>query len=110
VSDNDWEDLARNAEDDEGTEDSDEELDDTDDLEDDESLEDEFPLGDGTAETGAVVSCPYCGEPVEIVLDPGSGSDQEYVEDCEICCRPWRVRVRYDRFGQADVEAIGEDD
>jgi len=111
VSDNDWEDLARNAEDDEGIEDSDEELEGTDDdLEDDESLEDEFPLGDGTAETGAVVSCPYCGEPVEIVLDPGSGSDQEYVEDCEICCRPWRVRVRYDRFGQADVEAIGEDD
>jgi hypothetical protein len=69
-----------------------------------------FPLGDGTAETDAVVSCPYCGEAVEITLDPGSGNDQEYVEDCEVCCRPWRVRVRYDRFGHADVEAVGEDD
>jgi hypothetical protein len=76
----------------------------------DADLDYEFPLGDGTAETGAVVSCPYCGETVEIVLDPGSGNDQEYVEDCEVCCRPWRVRVRYDRFGDADVELIGEDD
>jgi hypothetical protein len=81
-----------------------------DDLPEDPDLDDEFPLGDGTAETGAVVSCPYCGESVEIVLDPGSGNDQEYVEDCEVCCRPWRVRVRYDRFGDADVELVGEDD
>jgi hypothetical protein len=82
-----------------------------DDLPDDDAdLDDEFPLGDGTAETGAVVSCPYCGESVEIVLDPGSGNDQEYVEDCEVCCRPWRVRVRYDRFGDADVELVGEDE
>ncbi len=82
-----------------------------DDLPDDAAdLDAEFPLGDGTAETGAVVSCPYCGESVEIVLDPGSGNDQEYVEDCEVCCRPWRVRVRYDRFGDADVELVGEDE
>jgi len=57
----------------------------------DESLDEEFPLGDGTADTGALVSCPYCGESVEIVLDPGSGTRQEYVEDCEVCCRPWQV-------------------
>jgi hypothetical protein len=78
--------------------------------EDDALLDDDFPLGDGTAETDAVIACPYCGEAVEITLDPGSGSDQEYVEDCEVCCRPWRVRVRYDRFGHADVDAVGEDD
>jgi hypothetical protein len=77
---------------------------------DDALLDDEFPLGDGTAETDAVIACPYCGEAVEITLDLGSGSDQEYVEDCEVCCRPWRVRVRYDRFGHADVEAVHEDD
>ncbi len=42
-----------------------------------------------------VVSCPYCGASVEIILDPGGGSDQEYVEDCEVCCRPWQVHVHY---------------
>jgi hypothetical protein len=31
--------------------------------------------------------CPYCGEPVEALLDL-SGGDQQYVEDCPVCCRP----------------------
>lgn len=31
--------------------------------------------------------CPYCGEPVEAVLDL-SGGDQSYIEDCPVCCRP----------------------
>ena len=57
----------------------------------DEGLEEEFPLGDGTADTEAEVHCPYCGEIVEIGLDPGGGMVQEYVEDCQVCCRPWRV-------------------
>src|SRR5258705_10036622 len=53
-------------------------------------LDEEFPTGDGTVETEATVLCPYCGEINEISLDPGSGRHQEYVEDCQICCRPWR--------------------
>jgi len=33
-----------------------------------------------------VVTCPYCGEEVEIYLEPDlTGS--------EVCCNPWRVRV-----------------
>jgi Cysteine-rich CPXCG len=67
-------------------------------------LDEEFPLGDGTADTSADVFCPYCAAPVEIVLDPGSGSMQEYVEDCEVCCQPWRVVVHYGEDGSADVE------
>ena len=56
-----------------------------------------------TADSGATVHCPYCGEAVEIVLDPGSGTHQEYVEDCEVCCRPWRVTVAYHGDGSAGV-------
>ena len=70
---------------------------------DEQDLDEEFPLGDGTAETDALVTCPYCGESVEIALDPGSGDDQEYVEDCEVCCQPWRVSVTYDAGGSARV-------
>ncbi len=65
---------------------------------------DEIPTGDETADGEAVITCPYCGESIEIALDAGSGSRQEYVEDCEVCCRPWRVLVRYDRRGQASVQ------
>lgn len=73
-------------------------------------LDEEFPLGDETADSEATVHCPYCGEAVEIALDPGGGSHQDYVEDCEVCCQPWRVTVRYDRAGGATVEAtpLGE--
>jgi len=67
--------------------------------------DDEFPLGDGTADAEAVVWCPYCGASNEIALDAGSGADQEYVQDCEICCRPWRVRVLFGPEGRADVSA-----
>jgi hypothetical protein len=49
------------------------------------------------------VTCPYCGETVVIILDPAGGGAQDYVEDCEICCRPWRIRVRYDDMGAARV-------
>ena len=38
-----------------------------------------------------VVTCPYCGEDIEIYLEPDvTGS---FVQDCEVCCNPWRVRV-----------------
>jgi hypothetical protein len=69
----------------------------------DNPLDEDFPLGDGTAETTAAVYCPYCNETVEIALDPGGGSSQEYVEDCEVCCQPWAVNVRYNVDGTATV-------
>jgi len=36
--------------------------------------------------------CPYCGEPVELLVDCTSGA-QRYVEDCAVCCRPIEVSV-----------------
>jgi len=53
-----------------------------------------------------LVTCPYCGEELEIYLEPDmSGS---FVQDCEVCCNPWNVRVinddgeRYLNVGRAD--------
>lgn len=36
--------------------------------------------------------CPYCGEPIEMVVDC-SQPEQCYVEDCEVCCSPMQVSV-----------------
>jgi transcription elongation factor Elf1 len=36
--------------------------------------------------------CPYCGQHISVVLDTSVRS-QVYVEDCEVCCRP--IRIRY---------------
>jgi hypothetical protein len=65
--------------------------------------EDEF-LEEESADQDTEVTCPHCGEQVVIVLDPGGGSEQEYVEDCGVCCRPWLVTVRYGEDGRASVE------
>ena len=43
--------------------------------------------------------CPYCGETVELLIDAGGGPNQEYVEDCPVCCRPWQVEARQDADG-----------
>jgi hypothetical protein len=61
-------------------------------------------------ESEAEVSCPWCGEAVLLTLDPWGGAAQDYVEDCEICCRPWAIRVRWSRRGRArvEVEPLGE--
>ena len=76
-----------------------------------EEIETHFPLGDGTAETEAIVYCPHCGEPNEVALDPGSGDDQEYVEDCQVCCRPIVMRLVVDEGDDSfDLTASAEND
>jgi cysteine-rich CPXCG protein len=37
------------------------------------------------------VTCPYCGEEIELYLEPDVLGT--LVQDCEVCCNPWRVRV-----------------
>ncbi|MBN0987863.1 CPXCG motif-containing cysteine-rich protein [Amphritea pacifica] len=37
-------------------------------------------------------TCPYCGEPVELVVDCTAGN-QQYFEDCSVCCKPMMVEL-----------------
>lgn len=71
--------------------------------------DDDDPLGAELTDA-AWVSCPYCGASVETSIDLGGGGVQEYVEDCEVCCRPWSVRVVLDGEGQASVTVTTLDD
>ena len=34
--------------------------------------------------------CPYCWEEISMLLEP-SNQEQQYVEDCEVCCRPIQI-------------------
>ncbi len=36
-------------------------------------------------------SCPSCWQRVSILVDLSAGT-QEFVEDCEVCCRPLNFR------------------
>jgi hypothetical protein len=38
-----------------------------------------------------LVICPYCGEQLEIYVEPDARGS--FVQDCEVCCNPWRVEV-----------------
>ena len=38
------------------------------------------------------IPCPYCGETIEILID-GSQEQQQYIEDCSVCCQPINFAV-----------------
>ena len=69
--------------------------------------EEEATQDDSLLDTEAGVTCPHCGASVSITLDPAGGQVQEYVEDCEVCCKPWKVQLSYDAKGIADVQLEG---
>ncbi len=50
------------------------------------------------------VQCPYCWERFTLLVD-GSVDAQEYVEDCEICCRPIDFSIVIGDDERARVEA-----
>ena len=45
------------------------------------------------------VQCPYCGELLCVLIDP-SIQHQEYIEDCQVCCRPIFFDVSISMEGQ----------
>ena len=55
------------------------------------------------------ISCPYCGESIEIVIDT-SVDQQQYIEDCQVCCRPITVNVSIVEPDQIIVNTFAEDD
>ena len=59
--------------------------------------------------TPCIIDCPYCGEPIEILLDASLAS-QNYIEDCQVCCRPITLQVDIDEDGTPQVRATGEDE
>jgi len=50
------------------------------------------------------VQCPYCWEKITLLVD-ASIEMQDYVEDCEVCCRPIDFIVEVDEQGLAKVDA-----
>ncbi|GMQ84068.1 MAG: CPXCG motif-containing cysteine-rich protein [Gammaproteobacteria bacterium] len=56
------------------------------------------------------IDCPYCGEQFEISVDCSMGEEQ-YVEDCPVCCQPVEIRTEVDLDGKLlGVSAHRNDD
>lgn len=55
------------------------------------------------------LDCPYCGEANHTVLDLSAGG-QDYIEDCQVCCRPMAIHYALDHAGQlAELRAERDD-
>ena len=48
------------------------------------------------------VTCPSCWERNQVTLDL-SVDEQEYVEDCQVCCSPMTIAVR---SSEGEVTAV----
>lgn len=55
------------------------------------------------------IQCPYCGEVIEVLIDC-SVPEQEYIEDCQVCCRPISFNVTTDHEGDASVVVTHENE
>lgn len=56
-------------------------------------------VGRGTQlEQFVPVQCPYCGERLETRVDLTAG-EREYIEDCEVCCRPIQFGIELEEDG-----------
>lgn len=55
----------------------------------------------------AFLQCPYCGEQIEMVVDCTAG-DQNYVEDCGVCCQPILVSIVFGDDGEIRIDGHPE--
>ena len=55
------------------------------------------------------IGCPYCGENITILVDD-SLPDQQYVDDCQVCCRPVILNVTVNDDGDVVVVAMAENE
>jgi hypothetical protein len=55
------------------------------------------------------ISCPYCGETITVLID-ASLDEQNYIEDCQVCCRPIVLDVSVANDGSINVFARTEND
>ena len=52
--------------------------------------------------------CDACGEEIVVPIDLSAGEEQQYVEDCPVCCRPNVIHVEIGEEGDVRVWAEAE--
>lgn len=54
--------------------------------------------------------CDSCGEDIVVPLDITQGQNQEYVEDCPVCCNPNVIHVDVTDSGRINIHSRSEQD
>ena len=52
------------------------------------------------------VQCPFCGSKMEVGIDTAV-SHQSFTTDCEVCCRPFEIRVECEPGEILSLEVLG---
>ena len=55
------------------------------------------------------VACPYCGESIEVLIDPQEVG-QQYIEDCQVCCQPISFVIQVDDKQDIVVDVMTQND
>ena len=55
------------------------------------------------------VQCPYCSESIDVLIDC-SISRQNYIEDCQVCCRPIIFDVEVGQAGEINIVLTHENE
>jgi len=55
------------------------------------------------------ISCPSCGETISVLIDD-SLPEQQYIEDCQVCCRPIVFDITEDNDGDMLVSVRAENE
>jgi hypothetical protein len=68
-------------------------------------------IGEGSLNqlTSKSISCPYCGEKIKVLIDP-SDSAQQYIEDCQVCCKPINFVISESDNGELSVNVYSDDE
>lgn len=56
-----------------------------------------------------VIDCPYCGEFITVLLNQEE-IGQEYIEDCQVCCKPIVFSIQVDMNGELSVAVRTENE
>jgi hypothetical protein len=52
--------------------------------------------------------CDSCGEQIVVPIDPSEGEQQQYTEDCPVCCHPNVIRVSLGSDGDVNIDCWSE--
>ena len=59
--------------------------------------------------TDKFIGCPYCGETINVLID-SSDMEQQYIEDCQVCCKPINFLISESINGDITVNVYSEDE
>ncbi|KAB1067768.1 CPXCG motif-containing cysteine-rich protein [Tamlana haliotis] len=50
-------------------------------------------------------TCPYCWENISVLVDT-SIPNQNYIEDCEVCCNPFQIYLKTNNTELIHFQAV----